>query len=81
MTMSIQKSQADQSALGSMSIRELLVELASLEDDRAELADAADASGAPDSGTAAALAADMSARERAIREELRQRRLALREHG
>lgn len=42
MTNSLHKSRADHRALGSMSIRELLVELASPEDDRSKLADASD---------------------------------------
>lgn len=76
MTMTVQKPHADLRAPGSMSIRELLLELATLEDDLAEAAGGSDGTHSPD---AAALTGGASARERVIRDELRQRRLALRD--
>jgi hypothetical protein len=78
MTIIVRKTPAGQRALGSMSIRELVLELAALEDEPTEPAGASDGTLSRDT---AALATGASARERAIRGELRQRRLALRERA
>ncbi len=78
MTITVQKPPADQRALGSMSIRELVLELAALEDDLTETAHVSDGTHGRD---ADATADGASARELAIRDELRRRRLALRDRA
>lgn len=78
MTVTVQKPPADHGALGSMSIRELVLALAALEDDLTEPAHGSDDRQSCD---AEAPADGASARERAIRDELRRRRLALRDRA